>query len=284
MNFLNDTAILCSGGSLKHLNLLLDKKIKYVILINYFWNDPKNKYKGSDKEPLWKNKFVYDFLKNKEIILWTREITGDIKSLFKNLNVIKCFYSRWSTTILDDYDWLNKYKGSYLIKKLRLTGEKYFTFGNRNFEIIPNKLLEYCKDDLIFFVENIAIFKKKGYSDSKYFKMWLSTTGHALDYALIYLNAKKIYLIGWDCYEGGSVNNQLNVPIIFRGCDVRKEWVNGSKSCFLKKVKDNPKISFELITYMNFETKTPSQYEDNEYHNLDELTNLKIVPLPKPVS
>ena len=88
MELSNDTAILCSGGSLKHLNLLEQKKIKYVILINYFWFS--SSYGGRSKEPLWKNKYVYNFLKDKEIILWTRDLDGDIKSLFENLNVIKC--------------------------------------------------------------------------------------------------------------------------------------------------------------------------------------------------
>jgi hypothetical protein len=276
---LHNVAILCCGGSLKYLDLLKNDKIDYVILVNYFWSS--SNINNNSREPLWKKKCVYEFLKNKKIILWTRDLDGDIKSLIDNLNVIKCYYSIWSTSLLNDYKWINNYKDPYLIKKLRLTSKSRWSSNGKVFEVIPNKLFEHCAEDIIFFVESVKEFEKTNYKDNTKFKMWLSTFGHAMDYSIVYLNPKKIYIVGWDLYEGGSINNQhqyanIKDPIIFRGCNIRDEWINGSKSCLLKKIKNNPTIDFELLTYINFEENIPSQYTKGENHNLNSLKNLKI--------
>ena len=270
----SNIAILCCGGSLKYLNKIINNKIDYVILINYFWHDGYN----NSKSPLWKNKYVFNFLKDKKIILWTREIKGDIKSLIDNLNVVKCYYSKWSNTLLDDYKWLNNYKDPYLIKKLRLTKKKKWKVGNKIFELIPNDLFKDCIEDLCFFVENIRILEKT--KNKNEFKMWLSTFGHVIDYSIKYLRADKIYIVGWDLYQGGSLNEQkigVKNDIIFRGINVNEQWLNCSISCFMKKVMNNPKINFEMLTYINFNDKIPSQYDKNEYHDLNSFKNLKVI-------
>jgi hypothetical protein len=56
----NNIAILCCGGSLKHLDLLQNDKIDYVILVNYFWQS--SNFNNNNKEPLWKKKCVYEYL------------------------------------------------------------------------------------------------------------------------------------------------------------------------------------------------------------------------------
>ena len=268
-------AILCSGGSLNKLNLL-NEKIDYVILINYFWFDGSN----NSNIPLWKT--IYEFLKGKKIILLTRDLNGITNEMFQNLNIIKIFKSQWSTSLLKKYKWLNNCE--HLKKKLRLTEKKKFIIANNKVaNILPDFLFNYCKEDLINWNKGYNEFERTNFTDINLKNWWLSTFGHSIDIAIKLLNSKNIYIFGWDNYEGGSLNDQkiaIKTDIIYKGIECRKQWVEGNKAVFINKVLNNADIKFNLYTYSKY-NNVPQHYEKNLKYDINTIPNLNIFSFNK---
>ena len=270
----NKLAILCSGGSLKNLNKL-PKNIEYVILINYFWADDKN-----SSEDLWKNEIVYNFLKNKKIILFTREINGNIKDIINNLNIVEAWYSRWSYKLCNEYKWLKSKEHIYTRKKLRFSKQESYNVCGLQFKILPNKIFKYCKDELILYNLSYLMCEKTNFSDVSYKRFWLSTLGHAIDLSVNNYHTKDIYIIGWDCYEGGSLNKQIvgvDQDITWKGLQCRKQYINGIKSSLLNKVKTYSDVKFNLYTFANFNLPIVNTFEaDKINYDLELFKNFKL--------
>lgn len=204
---MNRIVILGRGVSLKRLNELNNDQIDTIILVNEFWDCPyiNNSY--------YKDPLVYDFIKNKKIILICSPICNfsNIKPFLKSFNIIGKYKTNFSKRIrIGKKGIMDLLPNTLIDKYIHLTKNYRFT-GSLGVAILYAIFILKTNDITIF---GLDFYEKNYYISNNYsIENEKNKSDEIKDH---WLNFFKFYNdINFNIYTMANLNCDLNNVKLF---------------------------------------------------------------------